>query len=82
MLSHYFSTSLRVLRKQKFFTLIHIIGLLQGLIGGYVVFLYVHHHASTDPFYPDANRIYRVVLDMHIENGSIEYEPGTSLPMA
>lgn len=82
MIKNYLLTALRNFQKQKLSTLIHVIGLSLGLIGGLVIFLFVHHHFSTDTFYPNANRIYRVVLDIHIENGSIEYEPGTSLPMA
>ena len=82
MLFNYLLNTLRNFRKQKLFTFIHVIGLSLGLMGGVVIFLFVHHHLSTNTFYPDADRIYRVVLDMQIQDGSIENESGTSLPMA
>lgn len=38
-------------------------------------------HLSTDTFHRHADRIYRLVLDIHLEDGSIEHEPGTSVAM-
>lgn len=67
--------------KHKTLTLIQIAGLSIGLLCSLLIFLFVYQHYSTDTFHPDADRIYRVVLDMQIKDGSIEYETGVSLPM-
>ena len=82
MIRNYVKTALRNFRKQPSFAFIHIVGLSLGMLASLVIFLFVYFHLSTDTFYPHADRMYRVVLDMHIANGSIEYESGTSLPMA
>ena len=82
MLKNYIWVAFRNFWKQKQFTFFHVTGLTLGLTCSFLIFLFVHFHLSTDTFYPHAHRIYRVVLDMHIEDGSIEYESGSSLPMA
>ncbi len=82
MIRNYVKTALRNFRKQPSLTFIHIVGLSLGMMASLVIFLFVYFHLSTDTFYPHADRIYRVVLDMHVADGSIEYESGTSLPMA
>ena len=81
MLKNHFAVALRNGWKRPSFALIHIIGLSLGLLASLSIFLFVHSHFTANTF-PDADRIYRVVLDMHIKDGSIEHESGTSLPMA
>lgn len=82
MIKNYVKTAFRNFRKRKSLAFIHVVGLSLGLTGCLVIFLFVYFHLTANAFYPDADRIYRVVLDMHIDDGSIEHESGTSLPMA
>ena len=82
MLSNHLILALRNVRKRPTFALIHVVGLSLGLMSSLLIFLFVYFHLSTNTFYPDFHRIYRVVLDMHVSDGSIEYESGTSVPMA
>ena len=81
MLKNHFAIALRNFWKRPVFALIHIVGLSLGLLASLFIFLFVRFHFITNTF-PDADRIYRVVLDMHVTDGSIAHEPGTSLPMA
>ena len=80
MLKSTFTAIVRNVRKHPTFALIHVLGLSLGLLASLFIFLFVHFHLTANTF-PAADRIYRVVLDIHIKNGSIEYQSGTSLPM-
>ena len=76
-----FRIALRLHLRYRWFTLVNILGLSLGITCSLVIFMYAYSHLSTDAFHPDADRIYRVVLQIETGEGGIEYEPGTSLPM-
>ena len=82
MLKHHLKTAFRSLRAQRSYTLLNITGLAIGMAGALLVFLFVNHHLSTDGHHAQFDRIFRVVTDMHLDDGSVEYEPGAPLPMA
>src|SRR5690606_3940338 len=79
---NYLKTALRIQNRYKWFTLINIIGLSSGIVCSLIIFLYVNFHFRTDSFHHHADRIFRLVLDIHTPDGSIEYESGSALPMA
>lgn len=81
MIKNYIKISLRVLSKNKTYASLNIVGLSLGLTGSILIFLFVWFHLSTDAFHQNAARIYRLVLDIRVEDGSVEYEPGTSVAM-
>jgi len=60
MLKNYLTLAFRTLRKQRFFTLINILGLAIGIASCLVIVLFVNNELSYDRFYKNANRIYRV----------------------
>jgi len=66
MLKNYLTLAFRTLRKQRFFTLINILGLSIGIASCLVIVLFVNNELSYDRFYKNANRIYRV-------NGEIKF---------
>jgi len=82
MLHNYFKTAWRNLVAQRTYTLLNLLGLSVGLAGGLLIFLFVRYHLSTDRHHRQFNRIFRVVTDMHLDDGSIEYYPEAPLPMA
>jgi putative ABC transport system permease protein len=81
MLQNYLKTALRTLRGDKTYAGLNVTGLALGLAGGLLIYLFVGFHLGTDSFHPHADRIYRVVLDIHSEDGSVEREPGSAAPM-
>jgi putative ABC transport system permease protein len=81
MFYNYLTIALRNFRKRPGYTLINSVGLALGMAGGIVLFLFIHFHWQTDRHHAQAGQIYRVVLDLHLENGSVEHESGVSLPM-
>jgi putative ABC transport system permease protein len=60
MLKNYFKTAFRNLLRNKFYTLINIIGLAIGLATCFLIILYVLDELSYDKYNANAKRIYRV----------------------
>ena len=60
MLRNYFIIALRNLKKQRFYTLINILGLAIGIASCLVILLYITHELSFDKHHADVHRIYRV----------------------
>ncbi|NBB19921.1 FtsX-like permease family protein [Runella sp. CRIBMP] len=82
MLKNYLETTLRNLRAKRVYTTLNILGLSVGMASGLLIFLFISHHLSTDRHHQKFNRIYRIVTDLHLEDGSVEYYPEAPLPMA
>lgn len=76
MLKNYFKTAWRSLLRNKYFTLIHVLGLGIGIACCLFIYFYIQFHLSYDRYHKQANHIYRVVHDLHLEK--IEHESGTS----
>jgi putative ABC transport system permease protein len=81
MLRNYCYTALRNFRNRPGYSFLNCLGLALGMAGGIVLFLFIYFHWQTDRHHAGADRIYRVVLDLHLDDGSVEPSPGTSLPM-
>jgi putative ABC transport system permease protein len=79
MFRSYLKTAVRTVKGNKTYALLNVTGLALGLACGLLIFLFVQFHLGTDAFHPHAERIYRVVLDIHSEDGSIQHEPGVAL---
>lgn len=82
MLRNYLKIALRNLRAKRVYTSLNIIGLSVGMASGLLLFLFISYHLSTDRHHRKFDRIYRVVVDLHLEDGSVEYYPEAPLPMA
>ena len=82
MLKNYLKIALRNLRAKRVYTTLNIIGLSVGMASGLLIFLFISYHLSTDRHHRNFDRIYRVVVDLHLEDGSVEYYPEAPLPMA
>ena len=61
MLKNYFVVALRNLRREKGYALINILGLSVGISAFIIILLFVRHEFMYDRFYPEANRMYRVL---------------------
>jgi len=62
MLHNYLSTFLRILVKQKIYSIINVTGLAIGIAASLLIVLYSADEISYDRFHKDANRIYRLNL--------------------
>jgi putative ABC transport system permease protein len=65
MLKNYFYSALRNLRKNKFYSLINVLGLAVGMAGFLLIAQYVFFEHSYDRFHAEADQIYRVQLDQY-----------------
>ena len=82
MLKNYFKITFRHFWKNKTYSLLNVLGLALGLAGGLLIFIFVNFHLSTNTVFTHADRIYRVVLDIQSEDGSVDHEPGVSIAIA
>ena len=63
MIKNYFTTAFRNFWRNRFFSIINVLGLSIGISASLVIFLIVYYEFSYDKYQPDNNRIYRVVLE-------------------
>jgi putative ABC transport system permease protein len=77
MIQNYFKIAFRNLKRNKIFSLINITGLALGIAGSIIIFQLVKYHLSTDSYHKNTKNIYRIVMDLHLEDGSIEHEKGS-----
>jgi predicted permease len=80
MLKNYFKTAFRNLWRNKNFTLINIAGLAVGMGVCLVIFLIIQFELSFDNFHPNKNRIYRVLTELHSEDG-VKRTAGVPFPL-
>ncbi len=69
MLSSYFATALRALRRRPVYTGVNLIGLSVGLACCFAVVLFARHERSYDRFHEGASDIYRVLSVFEGEDG-------------
>lgn len=67
MLKNLLLTGLRNLWKQRFYTLVNLLGLAIGIACFVLIALYVRYQRSYDRFVPDHERVYRVVGRIEME---------------
>jgi putative ABC transport system permease protein len=53
-------------------------GLAIGMAGAILIFQLVSYHLGVDRYHRNAARTYRVVVDLHLEDGSVEKEKGSA----
>lgn len=81
MFRNYLKIAFRSLKMQPFFTLINTLGLAIGMAGGLLIALYIYEELKYDDMFADADRIYRI--DMDIKFGGAEFKSAeTAPPMA
>ena len=73
MLKNYWQIAWRFLLRNKVFTSIHILGLALGICGCLVLFLITHYELSFDRHWADGDRIYRIVGNVHRQDGQEEF---------
>ena len=81
MIKYYLKTTLRNLLKNKFYSIINIVGLAIGITACILIMLYVQNELSYDKFHEKADRIYRVNC-LEVLNGDSYNQPYTPPPLA
>ena len=76
MINYYLKSAWQKLVNGKGYSFITIVSLSLGIFGSIVIFQFVKYHLSTDTYHPNFKNIYRVVMDLHLDEG-IEHEKGS-----
>jgi len=79
MLKNYFKTTLRSLLRNRLYSIINIVGLSVGITSCIVLTLYVQFELSYDKHIPNADRVYRMAIDLEANNWAISYFPAGRL---
>ncbi len=79
MFRNYVKIAYRNLLSHRFFTALNIFGLSLGIAGGIILFQFITYHLSFDRYHRHAAQLFRVVTDLHLADGSVEYDQGTPL---
>ena len=70
MLTNYLRIAWRNIRKQPMYSTINVLGLAIGICACTVVYLIATFDLGFDRFHPDKDRIYRIVGDIQLPDGS------------
>lgn len=70
---NYLKVIFRTLNRNKFFSLINIIGLSVGIAAFVLIMMFVEHEFEFDKHFKNANQIYRVTLDMEWEQAPTQF---------
>ncbi|MBS1543449.1 MAG: ABC transporter permease [Bacteroidetes bacterium] len=81
MIRNYFTIAVRHLNKNRFYTLINIIGLTTGITACLVIFLFIRNELSYDRFHKNADRIVRLDWEVLFEK-THTYNAAVTPPMA
>ncbi|MEO8111709.1 MAG: ABC transporter permease [Ginsengibacter sp.] len=81
MFKNYFKTAFKLFRRNKAFTAINVFGLFIGVSATLIIFLIVQFEFSYDKVETDADRIYRVVMDMKF-NGNEGHSAAVPAPVS
>jgi putative ABC transport system permease protein len=81
MFRNYFKIAIRQFRKQKMYAAIKIGGFALSIAACLLIALYIRNEMSYDKSYPDANRIFRLLM-VYTDNGTIGKGPEWPAPLA
>jgi putative ABC transport system permease protein len=81
MLKNYLRLAFRSIWNRRFYSALNIMGLSLSMAGGLILFQFIHYHLSFDQYHQKAGELYRVVTDLHLDDGTVEYEKGAPVAL-
>jgi putative ABC transport system permease protein len=82
MIKSYLKIAWRNLWKRKFYTLINVFGLSMGIAGSIILFQFISYHLSFDAYHHNKKTLYKIVEQLHLEDGTTLYEKGAPMVLA
>jgi putative ABC transport system permease protein len=82
MLKNYIKVTMRIIKRNKAFSIINITGLAVGIACSFLILSWVRYELSHDCFHENADEIYRVISEFHSSGGEINYTTTTQAPLA
>jgi putative ABC transport system permease protein len=80
MISSYFKTTLRNIRRHRVHSILNITGLAVGMACTIVILLWVRYEFSFDRYHKNADRIYRLTTDFHFGTFQGKYAVSNNAP--
>jgi hypothetical protein len=82
MLKNFFAVAIRSFLRQRFYSLLNVVGLASGLASALFIFLWVRDEVGKDKFHKDSERIFRIVSTLDLGQGEIVTWTITPGPLA
>jgi putative ABC transport system permease protein len=82
MLKNYLKIALRIIRRNKVFSVINITGLAVGIACCFLILSWVRHELNYDHFHQNADDVYRIISEFHSEGGEINRTTTSQAPLA
>ena len=82
MLKNYIKITLRIIRRNKAFSIINITGLAVGIACCFLILSWVRHELSYDRYHENAGEIYRIISEFHSSGGQTNYTTTSQAPLA
>ncbi|MEM8559458.1 MAG: ABC transporter permease, partial [Bacteroidota bacterium] len=82
MIQNYLLTALRFFRRQKGYTVLNVLGLAVGLLGAFLILLWVQDELRQDRFHTDGDRLFMAMRNISYSNGTIETARAITYPAA
>ena len=79
MFKNYIKVTLRNIRRDKWYSLINVLGLTIGITGAILIYMHISHELSYDNFHEDSDRLFRVVRSTNTVNETDD-EPNVPYP--
>jgi len=80
MIRNYLKTALRIIKRNRVFSVINILGFSVGLISCLVIFLFIRHELSFDKHIPDYRKVFRIATQSS-KNTEIERDASVPYPL-
>lgn len=82
MIVNYIKTAFRNIFRNKFYSVINILGLSVGISVFLLIYFFIQYEFNFDKHFPGADQIYRITTDMIWENGDVQYTAMSPPPTA
>ncbi len=82
MLKNHVKITLRIIKRNKAFSIINITGLAVGIACCFLILSWVRHELSFDRYHENADEVYRIISEFHSSAGEINYTNTTQAPLA
>lgn len=73
MLKNYLKMTMRIIKRNKAFSIINITGLAVGIACCFLILSWIRHELSYDRYHENAGEIYRVISEFHSSSGETNY---------
>lgn len=82
MFKNLLTVAVRSFLRQKFYSVINVIGLASGLTCALFIYLWVNDEVSKDKFHTDSEKIFQILSNIQLGDGEVLTSTNTPGPLA